>query len=194
MKANRTPMKKVNDRAEVGVGTLIVFIAMVLVAAVAAAVLINTSGVLQQRASQTGKQATQEVSSNLQVTGIYGVRNSTSADLYQLKFNVGLAAGAPQLDVTKIVIRYSDGANVRQYSESTAPTFTATWIRDVTGTGATNKVMNAGDLVEFRINVPDDIAERSSIQALFIPEAGASIPADFTTPPTYGTETTVTLR
>ncbi|HVL49119.1 MAG TPA: archaellin/type IV pilin N-terminal domain-containing protein [Candidatus Thermoplasmatota archaeon] len=197
MKANRlSKHSNMNDRGEVGVGTLIVFIAMVLVAAVAAAVLINTSGVLQQRASQTGKAATQEVSSNLKVVGIYGIRNGTAStdDLYQLKFNVELSAGAPPLDVQKVVMRYSDGVRVREYDYSGTPIWTATWLRDVTGTGATNKVMSAGDLVEFAIDVPVEIAERKTVQVLFIPESGASIPADFTTPPTYGTETTVSLR
>ncbi|WP_292464044.1 archaellin/type IV pilin N-terminal domain-containing protein [Methanolobus sp.] len=113
MKANRTHLMKTNTRAQVGIGTLIIFIAMVLVAAVAAAVLIQTSGILQQKAQSTGKQSTQEVSSNLMVKNIEGVRakdsSNTSETIDMLKLQVGLNVGSSPVDVNQVVISITDG-------------------------------------------------------------------------------------
>ncbi|AFV22691.1 flagellin [Methanolobus psychrophilus R15] len=113
MKANRTHLMKTNTRAQVGIGTLIIFIAMVLVAAVAAAVLIQTSGILQQKAQQTGKQSTQEVSSNLMVKNIEGVRSNSgtlSNTIDLLKLQVSLNVGSSPVDVNQVVISITDGA------------------------------------------------------------------------------------
>ena len=114
MKANKTSLMRKDTRAQVGIGTLIIFIAMVLVAAVAAAVLIQTSGVLQQKAQSTGKQATQEVSSNLMVKNIEGVRaknnaTSMSTTIDLLKLKVGLNVGSAPVDVNQVIVSITDG-------------------------------------------------------------------------------------
>lgn len=105
-----------NNTAQVGIGTLIIFIAMVLIAAVAASVLIQTSGTLQQQAQSTGKQATQEVSSNLIVKSIEGVRAKTSttsmaSNMSLLKVKVGLNVGSSPVDLNQLIITISDGTN-----------------------------------------------------------------------------------
>ena len=213
MKANQ---KFRNDRAEVGVGTLIVFIAMVLVAAVAAAVLINTTGSLQQRASATGKEATQEVSSNLKVVNVYGVVTAGAVD--ELRIVAQLASGALPMDLEELVIRYSDGEDsynlvwTPAYDDAGAcdgagtietttddANFISLWVRP-TATGANDlgcadkSVMEAGDLVEFRFTLSNGIEERTPVEISMIPETGSAVSADFKSPPTYGDDTVVTLR
>ncbi|WP_340819350.1 archaellin/type IV pilin N-terminal domain-containing protein [Methanolobus sp. WCC4] len=117
MKANKVLLVKADTRAQVGIGTLIIFIAMVLVAAVAASVLIQTSGVLQQKAQSTGKQATQEVSSNLVIKSIEGIRGTTCIDssmannISLLRIKVGLNAASAPVDMNQVIISISDGTS-----------------------------------------------------------------------------------
>lgn len=65
----RKKLKK-NDKGIVGIGTLIVFIAMVLVAAIAAAVIINTAAQLQQRAQTTTSDTVHDLGIGLQIVNI----------------------------------------------------------------------------------------------------------------------------
>jgi flagellin FlaB len=182
------PRMRRDDRAEVGVGTLIVFIAMVLVAAVAAAVIIGTSGTLQQRAQTTGNEATQEVTSNLKVIGIDGLRNSTSVDVFTLNMKLALSSGSGDVDLNEMLIRYSDGTTVRVYQLGGTYPFSLSWIR---GTG-TNNVMQAGDLVELTMTrIDGTIAARTDFEMILIPETGAEVNLDVRMPATYSSNTVI---
>ena len=89
-------------RGQVGIGTLIVFIAMVLVAAIAAGVLINTAGLLQAQAQQTGEETTAEVSNVVQINQVIGEDNTTDGTIDVLNASVRLASGSDPVNVSKI--------------------------------------------------------------------------------------------
>jgi flagellin-like protein len=94
------------DRGQVGIGTLIVFIAMVLVAAIAAGVLINTAGFLQTQAEATGEESTDLVSERIDVMSEVGiVGNPSPGELSEIRLGVSGAPGADQIDLTETTIQ-----------------------------------------------------------------------------------------
>ncbi|MFC7137037.1 archaellin/type IV pilin N-terminal domain-containing protein [Halobaculum litoreum] len=93
------------ERGQVGIGTLIVFIAMVLVAAIAAGVLINTAGFLQSKSQETGQQSSKQVSNRLQEVATVG--NVTDAgDIDLVNVTVTQAAGAGEIDVHNATVTW----------------------------------------------------------------------------------------
>src|SRR3989304_347508 len=108
MKANQKFLMD-NERGDIGVGTLIIFIAMVLVAAVAAAVLIYTTGALQQKATKTSKEATQQISSNIIVDKVLGDRGSSlNASIDTLKIRIKPDVGTTSIDLRQVIIMVMD--------------------------------------------------------------------------------------
>lgn len=95
-----------NKKAGSGIDTLIIFIAMIIVAAVAAGVVIQTSIGLQSKALLTGTKSTSEVSTSLQIFYAYGGEaNSTNHDLETIYFKMRLAPGSDpvKLDDTAVI-------------------------------------------------------------------------------------------
>ncbi|GAB3680202.1 flagellin [Salinarchaeum chitinilyticum] len=114
-----------DERGQVGIGTLIVFIAMVLVAAIAAGVLINTAGFLQTQAENTGTESTEQVSNNINVLGSVGEVAADNSSLDELRLVVAPAAGSQDVNLKELTIQYvsdEDYANlVHTAAEDTRP-------------------------------------------------------------------------
>jgi flagellin-like protein len=98
-----------DTRGQVGIGTLIIFIALVLVAAVAAGVLVQTSGLLQAQAESTGEDAQSEVGNQISVvsaTGTVGESGGNKA-VDEVNLVVKKSAGSDPIDLTQATIEYT---------------------------------------------------------------------------------------
>ncbi len=149
----RKPVSK-DEKGQVGIGTLIVFIAMVLVAAIAAAVLINTAGLLQQRATTTGQEATSQTSTGLQVIGASGTVDSDAKTVTEVNFTVKLRAGSQDINMNNTVLSYSDdktAAELLRYTSANAENYTTTDVQDEDGS---HPIFNAkGDTFKVTVNL-----------------------------------------
>jgi len=99
------------NRGQVGIGTLIVFIAMVLVAAIAAGVLINTAGLLQAQAQQTGEETTAEVSDVFQVGKVVGSETTGNGEIDVLNASVRLSSGSDPINLSEASYTIETGGN-----------------------------------------------------------------------------------
>ncbi|WP_336037645.1 archaellin/type IV pilin N-terminal domain-containing protein [Halobacterium yunchengense] len=134
------------ERGQVGIGTLIVFIAMVLVAAIAAGVLINTAGFLQTKSEATGEEASAQVSNRISVVSATG--------------NVNYANDSTQngtIDYVNVTVMRAAGADNINLSEATVQ-----WIGPDTATTLVNgpdKVAGTNESEFATINVNGDDSE-----------------------------------
>jgi flagellin FlaB len=113
-----------DERGQVGIGTLIVFIAMVLVAAIAAGVLVNTAGYLQATAEDAGQESVNKVTNRVEVLNVHGTVGESS-DIDNMTLTVRLAAGSGAVDMNETSIKYLSDENVVTLTNTTAGTGSA---------------------------------------------------------------------
>ncbi|PAU83610.1 flagellin [Halorubrum salipaludis] len=172
------------ERGQVGIGTLIVFIAMVLVAAIAAGVLINTAGFLQTQAEATGEESTSQVSDRLQVVSQSG--NVTAQEVDRLDIVVAKAPGAGNIDLneTSVEIIGADGQESFKISDEENAS-----INMFTGDPGDVVLIDNSDRAELSIELGTDSATSVEYDVL---QPGEDATVTFTT--ASGATTTTEIR
>ncbi|MCX6662313.1 MAG: flagellin, partial [Euryarchaeota archaeon] len=195
------------DLGDMGIGAMIVFIAMVLVAGIAASVLIQTANRLEIQAMQTGQQTTEEVATGIGIEDITG--EVVGGTIENVTICVSARSGSDDIDLSNTVVELSDSTNKYLLTYNTTlmcnvPAATGVFDTAAFSTDAsfsiivledadsscvdTNPVINRGDHVLLAISSDAlfaGLAERTDIWGMVIPESGASGVFAFRTPASY---------
>ena len=210
-------MRRMNRKnvGAIGIGAMIVFIAMVLVAGIAASVLIQTSSKLETQAMATGEQTRREVATGL---AVYDIEGHVDTDIDKLVIMVRPRAGSQPIDLSTAVLELSDTSSKRiltyDNTKFAAPATGGIFSTNVFGLSAskfgiielkdadnscsgTTPVINYGDKVLLAVNATStfgsEIGERTDVWGRVVPEEGAPGIISFTTPAAY-TDTVYDLQ
>ncbi|MDD3264107.1 MAG: hypothetical protein PHT94_04420 [Candidatus Nanoarchaeia archaeon] len=175
-------------KAETGIGTLIIFIAMIMVSAIAANVLISTSSSLQSKALDTGKRVQEEIGGGIRVVTITGT-DGTDGNIENFSVVVKLKAGGSPIkfNTTTISLKTDDYNIVGSYSNESL--YNSTSMR---GTYSIDYLLQSDDhiegylnndeLVEIKVHLDDSIGEDEKLSFMILPSVGFSSTVDFSTP------------
>ncbi|MFO8077553.1 MAG: flagellin, partial [Thermoplasmatota archaeon] len=187
------------------IGTMIIFIAMILVAGIAASVLLQTMDGLEGQAMKTGKETMDDISSGIKVTQVTGVHRD--GKITQIALFLSPIAGSNDIDLSMITVSISDANKntIFSYNQScftetindglfqsintsllAANEFGLVVIRDSDQSClATNPVIDTYDIVSIVINTTkafSGLSPRTKVQGVVSPEMGMSGTVRFTTP------------
>jgi archaellin len=174
---------KSNRRGTTGIGMLIVFIAVIVVSAVAAAVLIGAGGSLEQRSLSTMKGTEAEVASGLSVYSIIGSDGSINGTVNNLEMLVRLRPGSDPVSLNSTVITI-DGRTAFQtlrYDEAGGVgSYTVYYLRR--GGSPLTGYINSGDSAVINISLSSDIGPDEKLMIQIIPAQGGIRRIGFQTP------------
>lgn len=172
-----------NKRGQSGIGTLIIFIAMLLVAAIAAGVLIQTTGSLQNKALVTGSQAESQISTHVDVVSVTASNGTSNSTIENFYLTIRLAPGSDTVDLSDMTttIDTTTGSATITFAQ-----FTNTYLQN--GTGHKNNYLVLGDVAKLNYtfgassSFPNGIGENTKIKITLIPKIGIPTTVDTLTP------------
>lgn len=184
---------KENTKGQVGIGTLIVFISLVLVAAIASSVLLGSADLLQERGEQTSEQSTDEVSDRVVAQTTFAEASSGEVDL--LRVPVRKASGSDSIDLEQATVEYLNEEDGTQFTLQYNSTVTESTsgigfgVGDPTGSVSGNVLDEDGDRADIILNldgsnsdIPNKLQEGDEVQLVVVTATGAETTVRATMP------------
>ncbi len=187
-------MRAKERKGMMGIGALIIFIAIILIAAVAASVLITTGGSLQQKALITGSQTEESIASGIEAMTVVAsdasASDGTPHKVGDFKVMVRLQSGSQGINLNNTIITvdtetasYSLTYNTTIGADSTAATTTAYVVYYIqNGTNHENGYLNRGDVAKIIFQLSPEISENQLVRIKMIPRVGTYTQIEFYTP------------
>ena len=200
--------------ASMGIGSLIIFVAMMLVAGMTATVVIQTINSMQQQALETGRETIGDIANGIEVTHVSGKINGDN--ITQMAIFVSPIVGSDAIDLIqshvslsntnkKVILYYdsnyfngslSDGLfDTMDVSGLDSSSFGIIVIRDIDGScSSISPVINDQDIAVLMINtsacfgdgsISSGIGTRTELSGGAYPEVGMRGLIRFTTPSAY---------
>jgi len=201
----------VDKTAEMGIGTLILFITFILIAAVAVVVLTGTGSLLTNKALETGKQAMTEVSSSFQSLEMYATDGSTGDGVDYFYNSLKLSSGSEPMKFTNNYILFTVSLNNQSLdytfdgntttgaslincsldpsTDSTEGSLSNTTNDGkfgieyvMTGSHFTQGYLSDGDIVKICFKAPRTIGRTEDVRFTYLPKSGSPLRLKLTMP------------
>jgi flagellin FlaB len=174
-------MKTNSSDAFTGLEAAIVLIAFVVVAAVFSYVVLGAGFFTTQKAQETVYKGVEQSTANIQMIGnVYGL-STNNATLTNITFVIGLAPGAPAMDLTKMKIVFSTPATTPIILTQNTTASTSAFTTKIGTTAVTS--INANDQVEIYFSVAG-VEANTKMTIELRPSVGAALPFTKTAPAT----------
>jgi archaellin len=171
---------------------MIVFIAMILVSAVAAAVLIGTANSVREQATSTGNQAINNVAAGFNRVAVVGYMAADDNLLESVTITLRLAAGSPNVYMKNVLVKLNYGSvdTTLQWGAAADATHFSTTIKfePTAGSYATDFTLKQGDMLALQVGSAAydlDLDNFQSVEIKIIPSSGQGTIIDFITPEVY---------
>jgi archaellin len=184
-----------NSKSQTGIGSLIVFISLILVAAMVGGIFIQSSSSLKSKALATGNKAKQQVTDSANILQVYGKYSEgqgvSRINLIFMKTKLNAGSNSIKLTTSIIIIGTEDNVSEIIYNSSIdcdnntnilANKNTAFGAKTSIGSNKDSEYIEKGEIVQICFALPNEITESQKIKLNFIPKNSQISTIQFKTP------------